>query len=65
MLEFLNRNEILSPNQCVFRKGLSTTKVILNFVKVLKSYESIEFYIAHFLDLSKAFDCVSHHILLP
>lgn len=57
MLEFLNKNKILSPNQLGFLKGPSTTKAILKFVeKVVKSYESTEVYIAHMLNLNKVFD---------
>lgn len=65
MLDFLEENNILSNSQFGFRAGKSTTDAILEFIEgVIEGIESGELCIATFIDLSKAFDCISHDILL-
>jgi hypothetical protein len=65
MIEFLERNKILTPVQFGFRKGFSTATAVLKFVEnVMKTFENKQSYYTHYLDLSKAFDCVSWDILL-
>lgn len=63
--KFLNRFEILSSCQHGFRKGRSTQTAIFNFIN--KLYDNInegKWNIALYMDLSKAFDVVSHDLLL-
>ena len=65
MMSFLDQNSILSDSQYGFRKGRSADLAMLTLTE--KNYESVEkdeFLIGIFLDLSKAFDTLSHTILL-
>lgn len=65
ILKYLNENNILSNSQFGFRKKMSTSHAVLAFVDdILKNFEEKKIYGALFLDLSKAFDTVSHDILL-
>jgi retron-type reverse transcriptase len=52
-------------SQFGFRRGLSTSGAVLSFIdNIVKSFENNNHYKAIFLDLSKAFDTVSHDILI-
>ena len=65
MIEFINRNNILSPNQFGFRKGLSTESAIIKFIdNVHNGLNKRHHTVAIFMDLSKSFDVLSHNILL-
>ena len=62
---FLESNGILYHNQFGFRKQRRTSDAVLSFTNCcLQAFESGCFCLAMFLDLSRAFDCVSHTILL-
>ena len=64
-ITFLNKNNILSNNQYGFRAGHSTQQVVIELVdKLSQAIERNEYTVGLFLDLSKAFDTVNHHILL-
>lgn len=62
---FLDANKILNNHQFGFRKGKNTTLAIFKMLKqVWDGINDKKTGIAVFLDLSMAFDCVSHEILL-
>lgn len=65
ILEFLNVNNILSNRQFGFRQKKSTGKAILEFIEyLLDRFDKGDFTIAKFIDLSRAFDCVDHKLLI-
>jgi hypothetical protein len=65
IIKFLDNNKLLTPYQFGFRKNYSTTSAILHLTcNILNSFEQNEFYHTYFLDLTKAFDCVSHELLI-
>lgn len=62
---FLDKFNILSNNQYGFRSSLSTVKAVENAITdVLNCFEGRKFLGMTLVDLSKAFDTVSHTILL-
>ena len=65
LLDFLDRNDVLSKYQFGFRKDHSTTLVIIEITEnIRKSLENGDLVAGVYLDLSKAFDTVDHEILL-
>ena len=57
--------DILSKFQCGFRKGYSAQHCLLYMIeKIRKIKDSEGFFAAIITDLSKAFDCISHELLL-
>ena len=65
MESFISAQALLSPCQFGFRKGKSTTHAILTLLSYIQAaYHQKIYCVCFFLDLRKAFDTVSHHILL-
>ena len=62
---YLEVNKILNPNQFRFQKGRSTVHALTKIMNFLaESFNDNKFVVAVFLDYKKAFDLVSHDILL-
>ena len=62
---FLHKNEILYAYQFGFRKNYSTTPAIIEIIEnILEALQNGKIVAGTYLDLSKAFDTVDHHILL-
>ena len=65
MIKFLDKSNILSKHQFGFRANFSTEQAITDiYEKLLHNLDSGYSSCAIFLDLAKAFDSVSHEILL-
>ena len=65
MMSFLTENSILSEQQFGFRPKFTTEYAILDiYEKIINNLENRQTTCAIFLDLAKAFDTVSHDILL-
>ena len=61
---FVSRN-LLSQNQYGFQAGKNTEHALLKFTgDIIDGFDRGKVTVATFMDLSKAFDCVNHEILL-
>ncbi len=65
ILEFIDKHEIFSNDQFGFRKKYSTSHALNSLVNQFHdSVEKNEYMIGLFIDLSRAFDTISHKILI-
>ena len=65
LYDYLMANNILSPQQFGFQPGKSTLHPIIQILNyIANAFNQNKFVVGCFLDLSKAFDLVSHEILL-
>lgn len=65
LISFLEENNLLSKGQFGFRSGLSTTHALVKLADdLLCSFENKELAAVTFCDFSRAFDLVSHDILI-
>lgn len=65
ILNFLEVNNVLSSNQHGFKEGRSTISALTSILDfIYKNLDTGNKVMAVFIDLSKAFDCVDHDILL-
>lgn len=65
LVTFFETENLFSENQFGFRKGRSTVMGILDLLSgILDGFDSLEYSTVLSCDLSKAFDCVDHNILL-
>lgn len=65
IINFFERNSLFSENQFGFRRNKNTVMGILNLMAdIMDAYDGRCYNTVLFCDLSKAFDCVDHGILL-
>ena len=65
LFKYLTVNEILYQKKFDFREGHSTEDAIIQLIDQMKSsFERNHFTVGVFIDLSKAFDTVDHHIII-
>ena len=58
-------NDVLSKFQCGFRKGFGAQNCLLYMVETIrKSCDNQEVFAAVMTGFSKAFDCISHELLI-
>ena len=65
LLSFINKCNILTPDQYGFREGHSIYHALINFIRnVTNAIDNEEIMHGIFIDLSKAFDTLDHDILI-
>jgi len=65
LIEYFEANNLLPISQYAYRKGHSTEHATLEFVdRLMNMLEQDKIPLSIYIDLSKAFDTLNHHILL-
>nr|CAI5838983.1 unnamed protein product [Callosobruchus analis] len=65
LIKYLDKYSLIHKQQFGFRKGLSTLDALYGIIKsIIDGFEHKEISALTMVDLSKAFDCVSHELLL-
>ena len=65
LVQFIERNNVLSVNQFGFQKGKGTLEALTKFSTYLhQNLDSSKYIVSIFVDFSKAFDVVPHDLLL-
>jgi retron-type reverse transcriptase len=65
LIDHLNNNNLLKPQQFGFRRNLSTENAIFNLThEILKALNSKMIVGSIFFDLEEAFDSINHSLLL-
>lgn len=65
LIKFLLKSDVLYPKQYGFLRGRSTEQAMVDIIlKITDAIENKKLSLGIFLDLSKAFDTISHNILI-
>ena len=65
LVEYFEGRNLFCPEQFGFRSGRGTLRALVELVEaVITGFEDKQYCAVSFLDLTKAFDCVSHDILI-
>ncbi|XP_046679311.1 uncharacterized protein LOC124366754 [Homalodisca vitripennis] len=65
LLQFLNANKLLTEYQHGFKKGKSTITALVDLIEdIINNLENGHNATGIFIDMSKAFDCLSHDFIL-